>query len=272
MLSLRSILALVFVSIVSLGLYNWPMVQNLLISHKPLPGLELVKITPGKYNLTTLVPNSFGRQYYSKPVEIKHPFQISRYEITIDQWNLCFKEGGCAHKAKQRRFEKGDFPVTYVTWFDTMDFTKWLSKRTGQNFRLPTEEEWSYAAFTGKDVTKEMIEKMIAERQERAFTSAKKFRRTKKIGTFGKNKWGIYDTRGAVWNWTMTCRFPSDEANIRSISIDKLKNPDLCSNRVVQGDERGHVPVFVGEVLSGGCGTGEPIDHIGFRVVRDLTS
>ncbi len=268
---LSSILILALVSIVSITLYNLPMVQKLWTMHKPLPGLELVKVSPGNYDLTILVPNSLERTFYSKPVEIDHSFEVSRFEITIDQWNLCFKEGGCAHKAKQRRYEKGNYPVTNISWLDAMAFTRWLSQRTGLSYRLPTEEEWAYAAFTGNDVTKDVLEKMIAARAEHAFVSGKKFRRTKKINFFGQNKWGIADTRGAVWEWTMTCWFSSDEENKRAWSIEKLKKQDLCANRVVQGDERGHVPVFVGEVLTGGCGTGAPIDHIGFRVVRDLT-
>ena len=265
------ILALTAACIAGLVGYNWQMISEVWAPHKPLPGLEMVKIQPGNYDLTILVPNSFGRKYHSKSVAIEQKFEISRFEITIDQWNLCFEEKGCSHKAKQRRYEKGNYPVTEVSWLDAMDFTGWLSKRTGKSYRLPTEEEWAYSAFTGKNVTKELIEKMITERNEHAFVSGKKFRRTRKIGTFGKNKWGIADTRGAVWNWTMTCWFSSDEENKRPWSISQLNARNLCANRVVQGDERGHVPVFVGEVLTGGCGTGAPIDHIGFRVVKEVS-
>jgi len=98
-----------------------------------------------------------------------------------------------------------------------------------------------------------------------------RFRRTLPIGMSGVNKWGIADMAGPVWEWTMTCWFSSDEENKRPWSITELCNPDLCPNRVVQGDERAHVPFFVDKVYTGGCGTGAPVDHIGFRVVRQIS-
>lgn len=236
---------------------------------KSLPGLKLADVASGEYRLTILVPNSLGRKYYSKPVYIKQPFQISRHEITIDQWNKCFDDGGCPHKAKQRRYQTGNHPVTRVSWYDAVMFTQWLSQYLGVTYRLPTEEEWAYAALAGKDFTKETIEGLIENRQMAQTALMSRFRKTLLIGANGENEWAISDMTGSVWEWTLTCWFSSDEENQQVRTISQLSNPELCPNRVVQGDERAHVPVFVDKVFSGGCGTGSPVDHIGFRVVRD---
>ena len=256
----------------ALVVLNWSIISNLWAPPRELPGLEMVDIAPGNYNLTILVPNSLGRKYYSKPVSIDHSFQISRHEITVDQWNICFEDGGCSHKAIQRRYQKGDHPVTRVSWLDTQMFTKWLSRETGASYRLPTEEEWGYIAKSGKDFTKGVIEDLINKRQMLLTAPISKFRKTRKVGANGKNAWSIYDTTGSVWEWTMTCWFSSDEENAKSWTIEQLSNPNLCANRIVQGDERAHVPFFIDKVYSGGCGTGAPVDHIGFRVVKDLVS
>ena len=276
MARLNTLLTLAAASLISLGLYNWSSLSRvwapLPTAEKLLPGFDMVKVEKGNYGLTILVPNSLGFKYHSKPVEIKTSFAVAKHEVTIDQWNLCFKDGGCAHKAKQRRYQKGDHPVTLVSWFDAMSFTKWLSKKTGASYRLPTEEEWAYMAFTGKDVTKATINGLIKERKEKRVASMTRFRKTQKVGTNGANKWAVADTKGSVWEWTMTCWFSSDEENKRSWTIAQLQDHSLCPNRVVQGQERGHVPVFINEVYTGGCGTGAPIDHIGFRVVRELSS
>lgn len=256
-------------SVLTLGAVSWNKLEQPANTSTLLPRLEMQKIRSGDYNLTILVPSSFGRKYYSKHISIKHPFYISRHEITIDQWNKCVADGGCAKKAKQRRYQDGGHPVTLVSWFDAYSFTHWLSSVSGDTYRLPTEEEWAYAAFTGKDVTKETIEDLIQSRKMAQTATFTKFRKTRTVGKNGQNSWSITDMKGPVWEWTLTCWFSSDEENKRKWSIAELSNPELCANRVVQGEERAHVPFFVDKVYSGGCGTGSPVDHIGFRVVRE---
>lgn len=236
---------------------------------RELAGLQMIDIKPGDYELTILVPNSLGRKYYTKQVNIKNPFQIGKSEITIDQWDICFEDGGCPHKAKRRRYQAGDHPVTLVSWYDAFLFTKWLSTITRQHYRLPTEEEWGYVAVSGHDYTKKTIDDLIDARQVRLTTPISSASRTRKIGSYGNNEWQIADINGSVWEWTLTCRFSSDDESRKSWTIEQLSDPNFCPNRVVQGQERAHVPFFVNEVVSGGCGTGAPVDNIGFRVVKD---
>lgn len=239
---------------------------------RELAGLNMVDIQPGNYDLTILVPNSLGRKYYTKSVDIPDPFQIGQSEITIDQWNICFEDGGCPHEAKQRRYQSGNHPVTKISWYDAFLFTRWLSKETRETYRLPTEEEWGYIATSGRNFTKKTIDDLITKRQIRLTIPTSGSARTRKVGAFGFNDWKILDVTGSVWEWTLTCRFSSDDESRKVWTIEQLSDPNFCPNRIVQGDERAHVPYFVNEVLSGGCGTGAPVDNIGFRVVKELGS
>ena len=89
---------------------------------------------------------------YENPVHrvtIAKPFAIGRHEVTFDEWDSCVSEGGCKHRPDDRNWGRGNRPVINVSWLDAKEFVTWLSQKTGQTYRLPTEAEWEYAAKGG---------------------------------------------------------------------------------------------------------------------------
>ena len=76
--------------------------------------------------------------------EQRDPFAISKYEISHEEWNkYCFFSGRCEVDEEVG----GDRPVTGLSYEAIVEYTDWLSERTGQPYRLPTEDEWEYAAY-----------------------------------------------------------------------------------------------------------------------------
>lgn len=73
-------------------------------------------------------------------VRITRAFRISATEITIDQ----FREFRPAFKGNARfaPYAAG------VSWYDAVEYCKWLSARENKTYRLPTEAEWEFAART----------------------------------------------------------------------------------------------------------------------------
>ncbi|MBA3805206.1 MAG: SUMF1/EgtB/PvdO family nonheme iron enzyme, partial [Acidobacteria bacterium] len=91
------------------------------------------------------------------------------------------------------------WPVNNVTLDDANAFAVWRSKRDGVTYRLPTEQEWEYAARNGDQAN------LYPWGNSWANDSAVvKVVSPQAVGTFpaGKNRWGVVDLIGNVWEWT----------------------------------------------------------------------
>src|SRR5262249_30236471 len=70
------------------------------------------------------------------------PFAISRYPVSVREWNACAAAKACGFVAAG----KDDAPITNVSWTDARQYVAWLSSVTHKAYRLPSEAEWEYAA------------------------------------------------------------------------------------------------------------------------------
>lgn len=226
-----------------------------------LVDLELIDIPKGEMELEVPIYNYLATEYVRKKIIIFKPYKIGAYEISIKQWNLCYAAGGCKIKARIREGEAENHPVTQVNWLDAYYFTQWLADETGQNFRLPTEEEWTYAAFMAKPYKAEYVEYDFDE------VISSKPEITKELGGFGNNAWGMNDIDGNVWEWTLTCWTGSIDRQAEISDALKLNDPKACGTRILWGEERSHIPFFVNTTYNGGCATARPASNLGFRIV-----
>ena len=93
-------------------------------------------------------------------------------------------------------------PVSNVSYEDAVAFAQWRSERDGVTYRLPTEEEWEYAARNGdKDNLYPWGNTWMPGR---AATQEAGVGKAQSVGTYpqGDNRWGIEDLIGNVWEWT----------------------------------------------------------------------
>ena len=88
-------------------------------------------------------------------------------------------------------------PIVGVSWHNAVAYAKWLSKETGQTWRLPTEAEWEYAAKGGQNYKYaggNTIENV-------GYYSSNSGSNTHLRGQKSPNGYGLYDMTGNVWEW-----------------------------------------------------------------------
>jgi formylglycine-generating enzyme required for sulfatase activity/serine/threonine protein kinase len=91
------------------------------------------------------------------------------------------------------------WPVANVSPRDAEAFAAWRSKRDGVTYRLPTEEEWEFAARNGGEFKSYPWGDTWQEKHAVVKEAA-----PRSVGTYpeGKNRWGVVDLIGNVWEWT----------------------------------------------------------------------
>jgi len=109
-------------------------------------------------------------------------------------------------------------PVREVSWYGAVAYAEWLSQQTGQQYRLPTEAEWEYAARAGTETARYWgndPDKACGYANVHDNTSKKEngyswthhnctdgYAQTAPVGQFKPNKFGLYDMLGNLWEWT----------------------------------------------------------------------
>ena len=151
----------------------------------------------------------------AQPVrEVRVPaFAISKYEVTFAQWDACAADRVCRHIAKDEGFGRGRRPAINVSWRDTQDYVAWLSGKTGETFRLPTEAEWEYAARAGTTTAYHWGDDIgIGNARCGACEGEGVYiDRTAHVGSFAPNAFGLHDMHGNVAEWVQDCVVFLDE-------------------------------------------------------------
>jgi serine/threonine-protein kinase len=164
---------------------------------------ELVNIPGGDFQMGR--NDSLPAEAPAHQVTIK-PFSMDKNEVTNAEYARFVKEanytppehwGSIAAPVGQELL-----PVSNVSYEDAVAFAEWRSKRDGATYRLPTEEEWEYAARNGaKD---NLYPWGNAWALGRAATQEAGVGKEQPVGTYpqGGNSWGVQDLIGNVWEWT----------------------------------------------------------------------
>lgn len=149
----------------------------------PVSGIRWVYIPAGFVTL---------KDEYGTPedqIVIERPFLMAETPVTQGQWVRVMSSGLIVNNPSKNKGGP-DFPVENVTALQADEF----SRRVGG--RLPTEEEWHYAALGGKE------EDPYGPILDIAWVKENSERRTHPVGQKLPNGFGLYDMLGNVAHWT----------------------------------------------------------------------
>ncbi|MDX6384239.1 MAG: eukaryotic-like serine/threonine-protein kinase [Blastocatellia bacterium] len=164
---------------------------------------ELVEIPGGAFQMGR--NDSLPTEAPAHAVTVK-PFSMDKHEVTNAEYARFVKEANYPPPTQWGSITapvgQELLPVSNVSYEDAVAFAEWRSKRDGATYRLPTEEEWEFAARNGdKD---NLYPWGNAWALGRAATQEAGVGKEQPVGTYpqGGNSWGVQDLIGNVWEWT----------------------------------------------------------------------
>ena len=232
---------------------------------------EMVTIPAGRFRMGCVSGQEcFDREFPVRDVTIPYSFAVSKYEVTFDDWDLCVSAGGCeGYSPDDGGWGRGARPVINVSWEDAREYVAWLSRHTGQRYRLLSEAEWEYVA-RARSTTAYSWGNEIGSNRANCDGCGSQWhdRQTAPVGSYAANAFGVHDIHGNVMEWVEDCWNDSYAGAPGDGSAWRAGD---CSLRVLRGGSWSNIPRILRSANRYELSTGFRFGSIGFRVARTLT-
>jgi len=190
---------------------------------------DMVAIPAGEFTM-----GSADKKDEQPPHKVRvDAFWMQAHEVTWDEYRLFMfanQAGEVAHKDEvvdavsrptrpyiEMSFGMGinGFPAISMTQHAANKYAEWLSAKTGEFYRLPTEAEWEYACRAGT-TTPYYFGAAADQLGDYAWFAANSSGKYQKVATKKPNQWGLFDMLGNAMEWTLDAYAPykaGDQAN-----------------------------------------------------------
>jgi sulfatase modifying factor 1 len=179
---------------------------------------------------------------------------------------------------------RDDVPVTCVSWSDALAYVKWLARKTGKPYRLPSESEWEYAARAGSTASRPWGDSAAdACTYANVYDASAKrtyafgweaascddgFADVAPVASLKPNAYGLYDLIGNVAEWVEDCATDSYVGRPRDGRAWVWIGG--CQRRIQRGGSWLSPPERTRSAFRSDGAIEDRADYVGFRVALDL--
>jgi len=235
---------------------------------------EMLPIPGGTFKIGSPAGEAKRKDDEGPQVEVEvEPFYMGKYEVTWSEYDPFLQNyhrlaGLSADKRPQVPADKiaqavtyptpmyeleagpkldkmgrgGKFPAVIMSQFAARQYCKWLSKKAGRFYRLPTEAEWEYACRAGTTTAYSFGDdpKKLGDYAVYFENSANKDDDAvyREVGTKKPNPWGLYDMHGNVAEWCTDAYAPDWYKQFEGKKVnwhDFINWPSTQHPRVIRG-------------------------------------
>ena len=213
-------------------------------------------------------------------VTINYHFAVSKFEITRAQYAAFIKDTNTSPDLGCEVYDlpsfnmdlkkswldpsfsqEDDHPVVCVNWHDAQSYVNWLSRITGEHYRLLSEAEWEYVARAGSTTTFHFGDDIDSGKAN----YDDEFRKTTAVGSYPENAFGLHDMHGNASEWVEDCWVD----NYRQAPVTGVAMTDgTCDRRVLRGGTWDNEPQYLRSAFRHGYFAEFRLSGIGIRIAR----
>ena len=203
---------------------------------------ELVVVPAGRFRMGCMSGLECWSGVSVHEVQVSS-FALGVYEVTFEEYERFARATG-RDRPNDRGWGRGGRPVIDVSWEDAQAYAAWLSDETGEDYRLPSESEWEYAARAGS-TTRYSWGQDIGRNRANCDGCGSRWdgEETAPAGSFAANAWGLHDMHGNVWEWVEDCWHENYAGAPRDGSA--WTSGGSCGRRVLRGGSWRILPAFL---------------------------
>lgn len=237
-----------------------------------IPGPDLVVVPAGSFRMGDITGEGLANERPVQTQELSQSYGISETEISVKAFEnfvnatsyvtdaekakgcASYEDGQAVWQANRNWRSPGftqtdDSPVVCVSMRDALAYVDWISQASSQDYKLPSEVRWEYAARAGKETDYWWGEGVSTDNANCGWCGSQWSNvSTAPVGSFERNDFGLFDTVGNVWEWTTS---------------------DQSAGAVVRGGAWNFAPRLARASTRMELDSNFRSNYIGFRIVRE---